>query len=79
MSEPYFFYRESCPLSKQIIESLKGVNRIFLYKFISMDSLHPNQIPKYVTSIPTLYDPTTKEVFVREDIYRFIAKYKPSD
>jgi hypothetical protein len=79
MSQPYFFYSEKCPLSNQIIDSLKGVNRIFHYKFISMDSLHPNQVPKYITKIPSVYDPDTKQVYVREDIYTFIAKYKPSD
>ena len=73
-SQPYLFYSERCPKSKQIIETLKGLNKTGLYKFILVESLPRNQIPAFLTKVPTLYVPETKEVVVGNDIYGFIAK-----
>ncbi len=73
-SQPYLFYSERCPHSKQIIETLKGLNKSGLYKFILVESLPRNQIPSFLKKVPTLYVPDTKDVLVGQDIYGFIAK-----
>lgn len=73
-SQPYLFYSERCPHSKQIIETLKGLNKSGLYKFILVESLPRNQIPSFLKKVPTLYVPDTKDVLIGQDIYGFIAK-----
>jgi len=74
MSQPYLFYSERCPNSKQIIETLKALNKSSLYKFILVENLARDQIPAFLKKVPTLYVPETKDVFVGKDIYGFIAK-----
>lgn len=74
MSQPYLFYSERCANSKQIIETLKALNKTSLYKFILVESLQRTQIPSFLTKVPTLYNPETKEVVVGKDIYGYIAK-----
>lgn len=74
MSQPYIFYSERCPNSKQIIETLKALNKTALYKFILVDGLSRDKIPAFLTKVPTLYVPETKDVIVGKDIYGFIAK-----
>jgi hypothetical protein len=73
-SQPYLFYSERCPHSKQIIETLKGLNKSGLYKFILVESLPRNQIPSFLKKVPTLYIPDTKDVLIGQDIYGYIAK-----
>ena len=73
-SQPYLFYSERCPNSKQVIETLKALNKAGLYKFILVESIPRNQIPAFLKSVPTLYNPETKDVIVGKDIYGYIAK-----
>lgn len=73
-NQPYLFYSERCPHSKQIIETLKGLNKSGLYKFVLVESLPRNQIPAFLKKVPTLYVPDTKDVIVGQEIYGFIAK-----
>ena len=75
--QPYLFYSDRCPNSKQVIETLKALNKSSLYKFVSVDSLQKQQIqslPFQLTKVPTLYLPTTKDVIVGKDIFGQIAK-----
>lgn len=74
MSQPYLFYSDRCANSKQVIETLKGLNKSGLYKFISIETLPRNQIPAFLKKVPTLYVPETKDVFVGQEIYGFISK-----
>ena len=74
MSQPYLFYSERCPNCKQIIETLKGLNKAGLYKFILVESLPRDQIPSFLKKVPTLYIPDTKDVIVGKDIFGYIAK-----
>jgi len=74
MSQPYLFYSDRCPNSAQVIETLKALNKAGLYKFVKVESLQRNQIPAFLTKVPTLYVPETKDVFVGKDIFGFIAK-----
>jgi hypothetical protein len=73
-SQPYLFYSERCPHSKQIIETLKGLNKAGLYKFVLVESLPRNQIPAFLKKVPTLYIPETKDVLIGQDIYGYISK-----
>lgn len=72
--QPYLFYSERCPNSKQVIETIKGLNKAGLYKFVLVEQLSREQIPAWLKKVPTLYVPDTKDVFVGKDIYGFIAK-----
>jgi hypothetical protein len=73
-SQPYLFYSERCPHSKQIIETLKALNKSSLYKFILVESIPRNQIPAFLKSVPTLYNSETKDVITGKEIYGYIAK-----
>lgn len=73
-SQPYLFYSERCPHSKQIIETLKALNKAGLYKFVLVESLARDQIPSFLKKVPTLYVPDTKDVIIGKDIFGFIAK-----
>lgn len=74
MSQPYLFYSDREPNSKQIIETLKALNKAGLFKFVDVLSIPRNQIPPWLKSVPTLYVPDKKEVIVGKDIYGYIAK-----
>lgn len=75
MSQPYLFYSDQCPNSKQIIETLKALNKSSLYKFVLINRSTPrDQIPAFLKAVPTLYVPETKETIVGKDIYGYIAK-----
>ena len=74
-SQPYFFYSSKCSNCSQVIETLKGLNKAGLYKFILVESLPRNQIPSFLKKVPTLYIPETKEVIVgKAEIFAQIAK-----
>jgi glutaredoxin-related protein len=74
MSQPYLFYSERCPHSKQIMETLKALNKTSLYKFILVETLPRHQIPEFLKKVPTLYNPESKEVIVGKDIFGYIGK-----
>uniref|UniRef100_A0A6C0CG77 Uncharacterized protein n=1 Tax=viral metagenome TaxID=1070528 RepID=A0A6C0CG77_9ZZZZ len=74
MSQPYIFYSERDANSKQVIETIKGLNKGGLYKFVQVETLDRKQIPAWLKAVPTLYVPDTKEVVVGKDIYGYIAK-----
>ena len=74
MSQPFLFYSERCPNSKQVIETLKALNKISLYKLIAVETIPRAQIPQFLTAVPTLYNPETKDVVKGKDIYGYIAK-----
>ena len=74
MSQPYIFYSERDANSKQVIETIKGLNKGGLYKFIQVETLDRKQIPAWLKKVPTLYVPDTKDVIVGKDIYGYIAK-----
>jgi hypothetical protein len=74
-TQPYFFYSNKCANCSQVIETLKGLNKAGLYKFILVENLPRNQIPSFLKKVPTLYLPETKEVIVgKTEIFAQIAK-----
>jgi hypothetical protein len=76
MSQPYLFVSDRCPHSKQIIETLKGLNKIGLYRIVQIESLNRAQIQSmpFLQKVPTLYHPETKDVVVGKDIFGYISK-----
>ena len=74
MSQPYLFYSDRDANSKQIIETLKGLNKAGLYKFILVENLPRAQMPDFLKKVPTLYIPDTKDVIIGKDIFGYIAK-----
>ena len=74
MSQPFLFYSERCPNSKQVLETLKALNKISLYKLVAVETIPRAQIPAFLKSVPTLYHPETKDVVVGKAIYGYIAK-----
>ena len=74
MAQPFLFYSERCPNSKQVIETLKALNKTSLYKLVAVETIPRAQIPQFLTSVPTLYHPETKDVVVGKAIYGYIAK-----
>ena len=74
MSQPYLFYSQRCPNSKQIIETLKALNKAGLYKFVEVETIPRAQMPSFLKAVPTLYIPDTKDVIIGKDIFGYIAK-----
>jgi hypothetical protein len=76
MSHPYLFVSDRCPHSTQILETLRGLNKIALYKVVSVESLNQTQLRSmpFLKKVPTLYHPETKDVVVGKDIFGYIAK-----
>jgi hypothetical protein len=76
MSQPYIFISERCPHSKQIVETLKGLNKIGLYRIVNVESLTRPQLAglPFLQKVPTLYHPETKDVVVGKDIFGYISK-----
>ena len=40
----------------------------------SIDGKQRNELPPFLKSVPTLYNPETKDVYIGKDIYAYIAK-----
>ena len=74
MSQPYLFYSQRCANSKQIIETLKALNKAGLYKFVEVETIPRSQMPSFLKKVPTLYIPDTKDVIIGKDIFGYIAK-----
>jgi hypothetical protein len=76
MSQPYIFVSDRCPHSNQILETLKGLNKLSLYRIVPVEGLTRPQLQSmpFLQKVPTLYNPETKETVVGKDIFGFIAK-----
>lgn len=76
MSQPYIFVSDRCPHSNQILETLKGLSKLSLYRIVPVEGLTRPQLQSmpFLKKVPTLYNPETKETVVGKDIFGFIAK-----
>jgi hypothetical protein len=76
MSQPYIFVSDRCPHSNQILETLKGLSKLSLYRIVPVEGLTRPQLQSmpFLQKVPTLYNPETKETVVGKDIFGFIAK-----
>lgn len=71
---PMLFYSERCSHSRQIVETLKQLKKENLCRMICIDGVARDKLPSFLKSVPTLYVPETKNVFIGKDIYAYIAK-----
>lgn len=73
-NQPILFYSTRCSHSKQIIDTLKAMNKESLCRMFSIDGKTRAELPPFLKSVPTLYVPESKDVYVGKDIYSYIAK-----
>jgi hypothetical protein len=73
-NQPILFYSTRCSHSKQILDTLKALNKEGLCRMASIDGKTRSQLPDFLKSVPTLYLPETKDVYIGKDIYAYIAK-----
>jgi hypothetical protein len=73
-NQPILFYSGRCSHSKQIIDTLKALNKESLCRMFLIDGKGRNELPPFLKSVPTLYVPESKDVYVGKDIYSYIAK-----
>ena len=74
MSQPILFYSSRDSHSKQILDTLKTLNKQDLCRMVSIDNKQRHELPPFLQRVPTLYVPETKDVFVGQAIFGYIAK-----
>ena len=72
--QPVLFYSNRDGNSKQIIDTLKALNKQDLCRMIAIESVHRSQLPAFLKSVPTLYLPDTNDIYVGKDIFAYISK-----
>ena len=73
-NQPLLFVSSRCPNCAKILETLKALNKDSLCRIVYIDNYQRNQLPSFLKSVPTLYTPESKDVFVGKDIYSYISK-----
>lgn len=73
-NQPILFYSSRCSHSAQIIQTLKALNKESLFRFFPIDGKTRAELPPFLKSVPTLYNPESKDVYIGKDIYAYIAK-----
>jgi len=73
-NQPILFYSTRCSHSKQILDTLKALNKESLCRLFSIDGQPRDRLPPFLKSVPTLYVPESKDVYIGKDIYSYIAK-----
>lgn len=73
-NQPILFYSTRCSHSQQIIQTLKGLKKENLCRMFAIDGKQRHELPPFLKSVPTLYNPETKDVYIGKDIYAYIAK-----
>jgi len=73
-NQPILFYSSRCSHSKQILDTLRTLNKQDLCRLYSIDGKQRSELPSFLQKVPTLYVPDTKDVFVGQAIFGYIAK-----
>jgi hypothetical protein len=73
-NQPILFVSSRCSHSKQILETLNAMNKASLCRILPIDGKQRHELPDFLKSVPTLYVPETKDVYIGKDIYAYIAK-----
>lgn len=73
-NQPILFVSQRCPNSAKILETLKMMNKDSLCRILYIDNYQRQQLPSFLKSVPTLYIPDSKDVYVGKDIYAYISK-----
>lgn len=73
-NQPILFVSSRCSNCAKIIETLKQMNKDSLCRMFYIDGKQRHELPQFLKSVPTLYVPESKDVYVGKDIYSYIAK-----
>ena len=73
-NQPYLFVHSRDQNSLKILETLKQLNKDSLCRIVDIVGKQRGELPPFLKSVPTLYVPETKDVYVGKDIYSYIAK-----
>lgn len=73
-NQPLLFVHSRDGNSMKILETLKQLNKDNLCRLVYIDNKQRAELPSFLKSVPTLYVPETKDVYVGKDIYSYIAK-----
>lgn len=73
-NQPILFVSSRCSHSKQIMDTLNAMNKASLCRVFNIDGKQRHELPGFLKSVPTLYVPETKDVYIGKDIYAYIAK-----
>jgi hypothetical protein len=73
-SQPYLFVHTRDQNCIKILETLKQMNKDSLCRVVPIDGKQRHELPQFLKSVPTLYVPDTKDMYVGKDIYAYIAK-----
>jgi hypothetical protein len=73
-NQPILFVSSRCDNCAKIIGTLKSLNKESLCRIFPIDGRQRHELPPFLKSVPTLYIPDTKDVFIGNSIYSYIAK-----
>lgn len=73
-NQPLLFVHSRDGNSAKILETLKQLNKDGLCRLVYIDNKQRGELPAFLKSVPTLYIPDTKDVYIGKDIYSYIAK-----
>ena len=73
-NQPLLFVHSRDGNSAKILETLKQLNKDGLCRLVYIDNKQRQELPAFLKSVPTLYIPDTKDVYIGKDIYSYIAK-----
>lgn len=73
-NQPLLFVHSRDQNCAKILETLKQLNKDTLCRIIPIDNKQRHELPAFLKSVPTLYVPDTKDMYVGKDIYAYIAK-----
>ena len=73
-NQPILFVHGRDANSLKILETLKQMKKDDLCRIFNIDGKQRHELPEFLKSVPTLYVPQTKDVYIGKDIYAYIAK-----
>ncbi len=73
-NQPILFVHGRDGNSLKILETLKQMKKDDLCRVFNIDGKQRHELPDFLKSVPTLYVPQTKDIYIGKDIYAYIAK-----
>jgi len=73
-NQPLLFVHPKDGNCVKILETLKALNKDTLCRIINIEGKQRQQLPEFLKSVPTLFVPDSKDVYVGKDIYAYISK-----
>lgn len=73
-NQPILFVSSRCQNCAKIVETLRQLKKEGLCRMYPIDGKQRHELPAFLKSVPTLYVPDSKDVYVGKDIYSYIAK-----